>query len=51
MFKLAPRSDPFWNLFAGSFGGVCSLVVGYPLDTLKVRMQVGKKMGNYYNFI
>jgi hypothetical protein len=33
------RSDPFWNIFAGSFGGLCSLVVGYPLDTVKVRLQ------------
>jgi hypothetical protein len=34
------RSDPFFNIFAGSFGGLCSLVVGYPLDTVKVRLQV-----------
>ena len=33
------RSDPFWNIFAGSFGGISSLVVGYPLDTIKVRLQ------------
>lgn len=34
------RSDPFFNIFAGGFGGLCSLVVGYPLDTIKVRLQV-----------
>lgn len=37
--RFKTRSDPFWNIFAGSFGGICSLVVGYPLDTIKVRLQ------------
>ena len=33
------RLSPNANLVAGGFGGLCSLVVGYPFDTVKVRMQ------------
>ena len=33
------RLDPTSNLAAGAFGGLCSLLVGHPLDTIKVRMQ------------
>lgn len=28
--------DPLKSLFAGSFGGFCSLLVGHPFDTIKV---------------
>lgn len=31
--------DPVKSLFAGSFGGFCSLLVGHPFDTIKVRLQ------------
>ena len=33
------RRDPNVNIFAGAVGGLCSLFVGHPLDTLKVRLQ------------
>ena len=33
------RFSPTANLFAGGLGGLCSLVVGYPFDTVKVRLQ------------
>ena len=33
------RTDPTANLFAGGVGGLSSLVVGYPFDTVKVRLQ------------
>ncbi|CAL8115556.1 unnamed protein product [Orchesella dallaii] len=36
--KAAPIS-PLKNFLAGGFGGVCLVVVGHPLDTIKVRLQ------------
>ena len=33
------RYSPNANLVAGGFGGLCSLFVGYPFDTVKVRLQ------------
>lgn len=33
------RFNPTANLVAGGFGGLCSLVVGFPFDTVKVRLQ------------
>ena len=33
------RLNPNINLIAGGFGGLCSLVVGFPFDTVKVRLQ------------
>jgi solute carrier family 25 carnitine/acylcarnitine transporter 20/29 len=35
----ALRLDPNANIFAGAFGGLFSLVVGHPFDTIKVRLQ------------
>lgn len=31
-------NDVFWELFAGSVGGGIGMLVGHPLDTIKVRM-------------
>ncbi|KAA0188354.1 mitochondrial carnitine/acylcarnitine carrier protein [Fasciolopsis buskii] len=31
--------SPFKSFVAGGFGGVCCIVVGHPLDTIKVRLQ------------
>jgi len=36
------RISPNANLLAGGFGGLCSLVIGYPFDTVKVRLQTSK---------
>lgn len=33
------HSDPLKNTLAGGFGGICLVVAGQPLDTLKVRLQ------------
>merc|ERR1711988_1967401 len=33
------RQDPCANLLAGGMGGLASLVVGHPFDTVKVRLQ------------
>lgn len=32
-------SDPFKNILAGGFGGICLVAAGQPLDTIKVRLQ------------
>jgi len=37
------RFNPGANLIAGGFGGLCSLVVGYPFDTVKVRLQTSSQ--------
>ena len=33
------RLEPNANIVAGGFGGISSLIVGYPFDTVKVRLQ------------
>jgi len=33
------RAEPYANLLAGGVGGLASLVVGHPFDTVKVRLQ------------
>ena len=33
------RLDPNANILAGAAGGLFSLVVGHPFDTVKVRLQ------------
>ena len=35
----ALRLDPNANIVAGAVGGLFSLVVGHPFDTVKVRLQ------------
>lgn len=37
----AARASPIANLLAGGAGGLLSLVVGHPFDTVKVRLQTG----------
>ncbi|XP_074053991.1 mitochondrial carnitine/acylcarnitine carrier protein [Macrotis lagotis] len=37
------RVSPWKNFLAGGFGGVCVVVVGHPLDTVKVRLQTQPK--------
>eukprot|EP00091_Calanus_sinicus_P020248 TRINITY_DN5430_c0_g1_i1.p1 TRINITY_DN5430_c0_g1~~TRINITY_DN5430_c0_g1_i1.p1 ORF type:complete len:294 (+),score=70.37 TRINITY_DN5430_c0_g1_i1:52-933(+) len=39
------RSEPYANLLAGGVGGLASLVVGHPFDTVKVRLQTMKAKG------
>ena len=33
------QKDPIKEFFAGGFGGSCLVLVGHPLDTIKVRLQ------------
>jgi solute carrier family 25 (mitochondrial carnitine/acylcarnitine transporter), member 20/29 len=35
------RSSALWDAVPGAVGGFCSVLVGHPLDLLKVRMQAG----------
>ena len=35
---------------AGGFGGLCSLVVGYPFDTVKVRLQTANNLAYKNSF-
>lgn len=30
------RVSPIKNFFAGGFGGICTVLVGHPFDTIKV---------------
>ena len=40
----AKDSDPLWHSMAmGTFSGITCVVVGHPLDTIKVRLQTGAK--------
>lgn len=36
--------NPFEYFLCGGFGGICTVLVGHPLDTVKVRLQTGGKM-------
>ena len=40
------RSEPTVNLLAGGVGGLSSLVVGHPFDTVKVRLQTMRGSGS-----
>merc|ERR1711997_368549 len=42
------RLNPNANLIAGGFGGLCSLAVGYPFDTVKVRLQTSANSKTTY---
>ena len=33
------KKDPLKEFIAGGFGGSCLVLVGHPLDTIKVRLQ------------
>ena len=46
------RTEPSANLLAGGFGGLASLVVGHPFDTVKVRLQTMKAdtHGRHHNY-
>ncbi|XP_078393872.1 mitochondrial carnitine/acylcarnitine carrier protein-like [Cetorhinus maximus] len=39
----AQRVSPLRNLLAGGVGGVCLIVAGHPMDTIKVRLQTQPK--------
>ncbi|KAL8604354.1 hypothetical protein ACOMHN_028117 [Nucella lapillus] len=38
-----PKASPVKDFLAGGFGGVCCVVAGHPLDTIKVRLQTMPK--------
>ncbi|KAH8273594.1 hypothetical protein KR018_002669 [Drosophila ironensis] len=35
----ASKANPVKSFIAGGFGGMCNVIVGHPLDTIKVRLQ------------
>jgi solute carrier family 25 carnitine/acylcarnitine transporter 20/29 len=37
------KKDPIKEFIAGGFGGSCLVLVGHPLDTIKVRLQTAPK--------
>lgn len=36
---MSDNTSPIKYFLSGGFGGVCTVVVGHPLDTIKVRNQ------------
>ncbi|XP_014259579.1 mitochondrial carnitine/acylcarnitine carrier protein [Cimex lectularius] len=40
---MSDRSSPFKYFLSGGFGGICTVVAGHPLDTIKVRLQTMPK--------
>lgn len=42
------RIDPLKNLIAGGIGGICSVFIGHPLDTIKVRLQTTTRQNSIY---
>lgn len=48
----ANKVSPIKNFFAGGFGGVCTVFVGHPFDTVKVLIFLANNYkGNYYIYI
>ena len=47
------RQDPCANLLAGGVGGLASLVIGHPFDTVKVRLQTMRtdRMGGTQSYL
>ncbi|XP_073672516.1 solute carrier family 25 member 47-A-like [Garra rufa] len=45
------RTMHFADFFAGSIGGACGVAVGYPLDTVKVRIQTQKQFTGIWNCV
>merc|ERR1712211_54524 len=43
------RASEFKNTFAGGFGGMCTVVVGHPFDTIKVRLQTQSSTNPIYS--
>ncbi|GMR39999.1 hypothetical protein PMAYCL1PPCAC_10194, partial [Pristionchus mayeri] len=39
----SPMSDVFLNFMAGGVGGMCTVIVGHPFDTVKLRLQTMPK--------
>ena len=43
LMKRGCLATPFWkNFAAGTFGGICLVFAGHPLDTIKARLQTMK---------
>src|SRR5690242_6341648 len=46
-----PMSTFMNEFISGSFGGMCGIIVGHPLDTVKVRMQTNNSHNTVYKSI
>jgi solute carrier family 25 carnitine/acylcarnitine transporter 20/29 len=46
------KKDPVREFFAGGFGGSCLVLVGHPLDTIKVKFKIEKNfLFFFYKFL
>lgn len=36
----AQKANPVKSFIAGGFGGMCNVIVGHPLDTIKVSIKI-----------
>lgn len=45
------NTNPFKYFIAGGFGGVCTVLVGHPLDTIKVSLHFIPLCSIYINLI
>ncbi|XP_015602307.1 congested-like trachea protein [Cephus cinctus] len=42
---MSEHVNPVKHFLSGGFGGVCTVIAGHPLDTIKVRLQTVSKVG------
>lgn len=48
--KAAPvNQSPVKYFISGGFGGICTVLVGHPFDTIKVRLQTTQLTGTHYD--
>lgn len=45
------NTNPFKYFVAGGFGGVCTVLVGHPLDTIKVSLHFAPIYSMYVNLV
>lgn len=43
------NQSPIKYFISGGFGGICTVLVGHPFDTIKVRLQTTALTGQNYN--
>lgn len=44
----ATNQSPIKYFISGGFGGICTVLVGHPFDTIKVRLQTSALTGQNY---
>lgn len=43
------NQSPIKYFISGGFGGICTVLVGHPFDTIKVRLQTSALTNQHYN--